>query len=301
MYHLNSLTRAFHAQSIEGITFHFDPLHQNELSTLVQRFIAAPEQHTTLDVPEDTRGVFLLEGERKWVLKYNRLAHWKKQLQNYFGIKKAFGLHDLTNEFINLSVVSTKSMNVPRIAGFGYRARFPFLKEEYLLLGFFDDHCNIDDRLSKHPEQARELLPQVFRLFAQMLDEGFVHMDPHPKNILIAPDGCLRLIDFECCAHSVFDHDFSLGFLMGYFYHYWIKRFIILEDYRALCERYLLEEQPNLDRAVFEPVFERFLIQNVSRTTRYSIFTSGKAQAQFKQESAMHPITGRNRHGRRSY
>lgn len=289
MRHLNPITRAFQPESIGDITFHFDPRHQPELSTLVQRFLAAPHQHTTLDLPEATRGVFLLEGERRWVLKHNKLEHWKKQLQNYLGLKRAFGLHDLTNEFINLSVVSAKSASVPRVAGFGYKTRFPFLKEEYLLVGFFDDHCSVDDRLIADPEQAGELLPRVFRLFTQMLAEGFVHMDPHPKNILIAPDGQLRLIDFECCAHSVIDHDFSLGFLMGYFYHFWIKRFITLEAYRALCERYLMEAQPNLQRATFDPVFERFLTHKVSRTTRYSILTNPKAQAAFKQAPATHP------------
>jgi len=284
MRHLRSLTRTLHKQHIEGVTFHFDPHHQHELSTAVRRFFTTPEQHTPLDTPEATRGVFLLEGERKWVLKHNRLIHWKKQLQNYLGLKKAFGLHDLTNEFINLSAVSAKSACAPSVAAFGYKGRFPFLKEEYLLVGFLDDHCSVDDRLIAQPEQASTLLPQVFDLFARMLDEGFVHMDPHPKNILIAPDGQLRLIDFECCAHSVIDRDFSLGFLMGYFFHYWIKRFICMEDYRTCCENYLKVEQPTLNRSIFMPVFERFLTGKVSRTTRYAILTSPKAQAAFKAQ-----------------
>ena len=282
MRHLRSLTRALHKQQIEGITFYLDPQQHQALATAVRSFITAPQQRTALDVPEETRGVFLLHGERKWVLKHNRLTHWKKQLQNYLGLKKAFGLHDLTNEFINLWAVSAKSACAPSIAAFGYKGRFPFLKEEYLLVGFLEDHCSVDERLTAHPEQAATLLPEVFRLFARMLDEGFVHMDPHPKNILIAPDGGLRLIDFECCAHSVLDRDFSLGFLMGYFFHYWIKRFISLDDYRACCEQYLQAEQPTLQRSVFMPVYERFLNGKVSRTTRYSILTCPKAQATFK-------------------
>lgn len=284
MRHLRSLTRPLQKQRIAGVTFHFDPQHHRELSTAVQRFFASPGQHATLDTLEATRGVYLLEGERKWVLKHNRLTHWKKQLQNYLGLKKAFGLHDLTNEFINLSAVSTKSDCAPSVAAFGYKGWFPFLKEEYLLVGFLEDHCSVDDRLIAQPEQAPALLPQVFALFARMLDEGFVHMDPHPKNILIAADGQLRLIDFECCAHTVIDRDFSLGFLMGYFYQYWIQRFISMDDYRACCERYLNTEQPALDRSVFTPVYERFLTEKVSRTTRYSILTCPQAQAAFRAQ-----------------
>ncbi|AZD65311.1 hypothetical protein C4K17_1408 [Pseudomonas chlororaphis subsp. aurantiaca] len=246
--------------------------------------MAKPEQYPTLDIPEDTRGVFLLEGERQWVLKRNRLTHWKKQLQNFLGLKRSFGLHDLTNEFINLSVVSGKSALSPQVSAFGYKGRFPFLHEEYLLVGFWADHCSVDDRLLAHPEQAETLLPAIFRLFGQMLDDDFVHMDPHPKNILVAADGRLRLIDFECCAHSVLDRDFSLGFLLGYFYRFWFRRFISQQDYDRLCQAYLNAEQPNLDRTVFQPVYQRFRDQTVSRSTRYRILTCARAQAAFQRE-----------------
>ncbi|CAM4017426.1 Unusual protein kinase [Pseudomonas reidholzensis] len=282
MRHLNALTRPFTRQRINGHTFHVDPTHAGDLHQVVQRFLAAPDQHQTLDIPEATRGVYLLQGERKWVLKYNRLEHWKKRLQNYLGLKRTYGLHDLTNEFINLSVTGRKSALVPKVAAFGYTARFPLLRDEYLLIEYLDDHSNVDERLIAHPECASALLPQVFGLFSQMLADGFVHMDPHPKNILISPQGELRLIDFECCAHTVIDRDFSLGFLMGYFYHYWVQRYVPLEDYRRACQAYLDAEQPGLDKAVFGPVFERFLTTKVSRTTRYSILTCAQAQQAFK-------------------
>ncbi|PTQ72212.1 lipopolysaccharide kinase InaA family protein [Pseudomonas sp. GV071] len=281
MRHLKRLTRNYTEQNIRGITFYLEPGQQVEIAAAIEQFFAQPEQRITLDPPEDTRLVCLLQGEQKWVLKYNRLLHWKKQLQNYLGIRKAVGLHDLTNEFINLSVVSAKADYVPRIAAYGYKARFPFLREEYLLIGFMQDHQSVDGRLTEAPEQASMLLPQVFRLFSRMLDDGFVHMDPHPKNVLIAPNGELKLIDFECCAQSVINRDASLGFLLGYVFTYWLKRFISMDDYRACCEAYLSEEQAGLDRQMFDPVFERFLSGRVSRSTRYSILTSAQAQAEF--------------------
>ncbi len=281
MRHLKPLTRHYTEQTIRGITFHLEPTQRVAIAAAIEQFFANPEQRITLDPPEDTRLVCLLNGEQQWVLKYNRLQHWKKQLQNYLGIRKAVGLHDLTNEFVNLSAISAKADYVPRIAAYGYNARFPFLREEYLLIGFLPDHQSVDARLTVAPEQAPTLLPEVFRLFARMLDDGFVHMDPHPKNILIAPDGQLKLIDFECCAHTVINRDASLGFLMGYVFTYWLKRFIELDDYRACCEGYLQAEQPGLDRQMFDPVFERFLTGRVSRSTRYSILTSANAQAEF--------------------
>jgi hypothetical protein len=284
MRHLKYLTSRLNPQKIADVTFHFDPSHQSELATLLQGFFANPQRYALLDIPEATRSVFLLEGERKWVLKHNRLTHWKKQLQNYLGLKRVFGLHDLTNEFINLSAVSAKSQTSPRVAAFGHRGRFPFLKEEYLLVNFFDDHCSVDDRLIAQPEQASILLMDILQLFGQTLVEGFVHMDPHPKNILIGPDGELRLIDFECCAHSVLDHDFSLGFLLGYFYRYWFRKFISVEDYDTCCERNLAQQHPGLNRQVFQAVYERFRDRDVSRSTRYRILTSAKSQGEFLRE-----------------
>jgi serine/threonine protein kinase len=284
MRHLRHLTSGLNPQTIAGVTFHFDPSHQTELATLLQRFFAQPGQYALLDIPEETRSVFLLEGERKWVLKHNRLTHWKKQLQNFLGLKRVFGLHDLTNEFINLSAVSAKSQTSPRVAAFGHRGRFPFLKEEYLLVSFFDNHYSVDERLIAKPEQAATLLLDIFHLFGQTLVEGFVHMDPHPKNILIGPDGALRLIDFECCAHSVLDHDFSLGFLLGYFYRYWFQKFMALEDYDACCERYLSMAHPTVNREIFQPVYARFRDSGVSRTTRYRILTCARSQGEFLRE-----------------
>ena len=83
MRHLKHLTGAFTRQRIQGNTFHLDPGQSQPLASAITAFLAAPEQHQTLDIPEATRGVYLLHGERKWVLKHNRLQHWKKRLQNY--------------------------------------------------------------------------------------------------------------------------------------------------------------------------------------------------------------------------
>jgi hypothetical protein len=81
----------------------------------------------------------------------------------------------------------------------------------------------------------------------------------------------------------VLDHDFSLGFLLGYFYRYWFRKFISVEDYDAACERYLTQRHPGLNRSMFQPVYERFRDRDVSRSTRYRILTSTDAQAEFLQ------------------
>ena len=285
MRHLAPFTAGFTPLSLNANRFLVDPQHQLEIQTLLERFFAAPHEHQLLDKPEENRSVHLLQGaEHQWVLKFNRLASWKKQLANFFGLKKSYGLYDLTNEMINLRSITASDFR-PHVGAYGYRTQFGcLLQDEYLLVRFFAGHCDVDERLQQAPEQAGLLLEQIFTLSSQMLEQGFCHMDPHPKNILIAPDGQLRLIDFECCAHQVFNPDFTLGFLHGYFYRYWFQRFIDKEHYHEISSAYLQRAHSGLDLHIFSPVYLRFRDHKVSRRTRYSILTSEKAQSRFLQE-----------------
>lgn len=282
MLHLTPLIAPFERFELRRTKFLVDRQHADEVQRVLARFFESPQSCPTLDPLEETRGVYLLQGEEQWVLKYNRLTSWKKQLTNFLGLKKSYGLHDLTNEFINLRRISPAANFAPQVGAFGYRTRgLFFLKEEYLLIRYFAEHCNVDERLKCHPEQTESLLGRIFALLSRMLALGFCHLDPHPKNILIGPDEDLRLIDFECCSHEILNLDFALGFLHGYFYTYWFHRFIDREDYHRLSSEYLQSAHPQLDRSIFEPVYYRFRDHKVSRRTRYAVMTSASSQRAF--------------------
>ncbi|HLD65076.1 MAG TPA: phosphotransferase [Pseudomonas sp.] len=282
MLHLKPLTSGFSPIKLHDIHFLIAEGRVKDVQAVLESFFLSPHSCTTLDPLEETRGVYLLQGAQQWVLKHNHLTSWKKQLVNFFGIKKTYGLHDLTNEFINLQKISAVADFVPRVFAYGYRTRrLCFLQEEYLLIGYFAEHCDVDERLQSSPEQAERVLEQIFELFSRMLALGFCHLDPHPKNIMIGPDNQLRLIDFECCSHKVLSQDFALGFLHGYFYAYWFKRFIDKDLYHRLSSHYLARAHPGLDRGVFEPVYRQFRDHKVGRSTRYSVMTSAAAQRAF--------------------
>lgn len=288
MLHLKPLTAPFARLKLPSANFLIERQYFDEVQVVLERFFDAPQSQPTLDPLEENRGVYLLQGAQQWVLKYNHLISWKKQLANFFGLKKSYGLHDLTNEFVNLRKIPAQVDFIPRVSAYGYRTRWLFfLKEEYLLISYFADHCNVDERLRGNPDQAEPLLEQIFTLFSNMLAQGFCHLDPHPKNILIGPNNGLRLIDFECCAHEVLNHDFALGFLHGYFYTYWFQRFIGKDDYHRVSNRYLERAHPTLDRQVFEPVYHQFRDHKVSRHTRYSVMTSTAAQNAFRKSLAV--------------
>jgi predicted unusual protein kinase regulating ubiquinone biosynthesis (AarF/ABC1/UbiB family) len=50
--------------------------------------------------------------------------------------------------------------------------------------------------------EGLELADQLFRAYLkQMLDDGFLHADPHPGNVLLTPDGRLALLDLGMVMH----------------------------------------------------------------------------------------------------
>ena len=186
--------RGFHVTRDKGCRFYFLP-DAAECLSRTKAYIFENEIYPALDVVEEGRAVYLLSREGA-VLKYNRIRHWKSRLRKSFAFLSAKGKYCLLDEFNNLSRLSGSDL-VPQVYGYGYRRVLGLLKHEYLVLEYFDGSLSVDDALRSKGEIPEVILPRIFDLFTSMLDQGFVHMDPHPKNILVTSDGLLKLIDFE--------------------------------------------------------------------------------------------------------
>ncbi len=82
-------------------------------------------------------------------------------------------------------------------------ARYPaplarYCNEEVIVMEFMEG-VRFDDRegLRRLGVKFREVIDKLVRFYAeQMLVKGFFHADPHPGNLLVAPDGELILLDF---------------------------------------------------------------------------------------------------------
>ena len=82
-------------------------------------------------------------------------------------------------------------------------ARYPtpfeeFCNHEVIVMEFMEG-VRFDDKegLKKLGVDFREVIDKLVRFYAeQMLVKGFFHADPHPGNLLVAPDGALVLLDF---------------------------------------------------------------------------------------------------------
>lgn len=258
--------------------FYFLP-GMGEAQASVAGYLAGERTLQSLDLAEDTRAVYLLPGRRS-VFKFNKLRHWRLRLKKHLGISASAGNYCLTNEFMNLRRLSHSAL-APTLHGYGHNRR-GFLKEEFLLVEFLDNAPTLDERLTAAPDEAPVLLEQVLALFKRMLAEGFVHMDPHPKNILVTQEG-LRLIDFECCSFDVSERAFALAFATGYFFHFWFHRFMGEEAYDAQVLRWLqLHEQAVLSEDFFR-IYQRFKIRKVSRKQRYAFLTSRPFRKSFVQ------------------
>lgn len=269
----------FEVSSLNGYVFHSLPDAQRSLHC-VEEVICGRGVYPALDLVEDGRAVYWLERE-KAVLKYNRVRHWKSRLRKTLGFLSPKGKYCLLDEFINLARLSTSGL-VPRVYGYGYRRVFGLLRDEYLIIEFLDNSMSVDDALRCGAFTPGQLLPEIFSLFRDMLNQGFVHMDPHPKNIMIVNGGGLRLIDFECCAFDVLDKSFCMAFCLGYFYHFWFCRFMSESDYDAAVLGFIGED-PVGD--AFWPVYERFKHRKVSRSARYQCFFSEGLRRAFVDES----------------
>ncbi|WP_158296269.1 AarF/UbiB family protein [Stutzerimonas nosocomialis] len=247
----------------------------------VAAFLSCSESFAALDEVEPDRGVYRLG---KSVLKFNRVKHWKVRLKKHLGLPGQRGHYCLINEFINLGRPEVQGL-APTLHGLGWKSG-GLLQDVYLIVEYLEGAQTLDEVLQRDPGKAEQVLVDVLQLFQRMLGQGFVHMDPHPKNIMLMPDGTLKFIDFECCAFGIEDKAATLGFLLGYFYHYWFQRFLSQEHYDRICLAFMEREYPDQLGGSFRLIYARFRDEKVSRKVRYAMLMSPKASAAFVRQCA---------------
>ena len=88
--------------------------------------------------------------------------------------------------------------NVLKVHSSGVHNGRPYFSMEYL--NGRDLRDEIDDWRAMPPAQrfrkARDILTQLARALAYIHDQGWVHRDITPTNIMLLPDGRVKLMDF---------------------------------------------------------------------------------------------------------
>ncbi|WP_052724720.1 AarF/UbiB family protein [Pseudomonas sp. 10B238] len=276
--------------------FHLDSTVDDERRQLAA-FLSA-KQLSCLKAPVQGRAVYLME-EKRVVLKTNRLGGLKKRLIKHFGLFGGGRHYCLTNELANLRRLS-KSKLVPQVYGFG-RQRHGLLRDEFLLIEYFHSMQTVDEFIVQYPARLEWVLEKVVDLFYQMLMDGFVHLDPHPGNILLDDAGRMRFIDFESCSFDVSDDSFVLASSLGYFFHYWFCKFIDETVYDQIVLHSLAKRGSSKLDARFFAIYQSFKKSKVSRRQRYDCLFSPAYRRKFETACSVSPDTVRTLRNRAEF
>lgn len=261
-----------------GHVFHYTPDLLWE-RPCVGAFLDGKGKFELLEEPNSSRALYLLRSKPA-VLKHNRLQGWKRLIRRNLGFIPA-GDYCLSNEFVNLCRLANSEL-VPKVYGFGYRRR-GLLCDEYLLIEFLSEMQTVDDFMADKPDAYAWVILQVVDLFFRMLEDGFVHMDPHPKNIMLGAQGGARFIDLECCVFDSDDPDFVLAFALGYFFHFWFSRFVKEKCYDELVLGLLLERNALILNDRFLCIYQHFKAVKVSRKVRFEALVSRSFRRRFER------------------
>lgn len=256
----------------------FFPAERDFLRHRVEAFLLRGERpYTPFGTVTAERGVYFMEREAA-VLKHSRPRRWSVRLRNGLRVKRS-GKNCLADEFANLKRLTASEL-VPSVHGYARRRTFGFLFEEVLVVECFVGSRTLDDLLQANAAAVDTLIPRVFDLFSSMLDQGFVHLDPHPNNILVTPSGDMKLIDFEGCCFDVSDRPFCLAFCVGRLFRFWLARFISELQYDRAVSALVVAEKIPSSRA-FMAMYELFKNEKVSRKTCHQIFSTKTAREEF--------------------
>lgn len=258
--------------------FYFVPEICDERQQLAA-FLSGAKQLSCLKVTAEGRAVYLMEDNRV-VLKLNRLQGLRRRLIKHLGLFGGGRHYCLTNELANLRRLSGSNL-VPRVYGFG-RQRRGLLCDEFLLIQYFSSMQTIDEFIKQYPARLKWVLDKVVDLFHEMLIDGFVHLDPHPGNILMDEAGQMCFIDFEFCSFDTSDYSFVLAFSLGYFYHFWFSRFIEEAHYDQIVLSHLAKRDSSKLDARFLAIYQRFKQSKVSRRERYECLRSPVYRRKFE-------------------
>lgn len=75
---------------------------------------------------------------------------------------------------------------------------------------------DIEDYLSKHPEDINEIFVQVIEGFAHLEKNQILHRDIRPQNVMVADDGIVKLIDFGFGKQTINPNDYGKSITLNW-------------------------------------------------------------------------------------
>ena len=120
-------------------------------------------------------------------------------IDEQFVCKKYSPIHESLKEtFFNNFVREIKLLyllNHPNVVRVFNYYLYPEQLTGYILMEYVRGF-DIEDYLSKHPENVNEIFLQVIEGFAHLEKNEILHRDIRPQNVMVAEDGVVKIIDF---------------------------------------------------------------------------------------------------------
>ena len=215
-------------------------------------------------------------GDKHFLIKENLIKSPQKIIKSTLKIKRWNGYPGLLNEFENIKKARLITNNIPKVFAFHIeRSKINLDKKHYLITEFISDAQTSEAHLKDSKKDKEKLMLKITSSFRESLDSGFMHLDPHPGNIMLDDDfKKLWFIDLEYCDFNIYNRDIAYGFLCGHYYHYYANNFIDNKTYDSIIKNTIM---PTLDISnikLFNNIYRLYKDNYVKRRDRFSHFLS---------------------------
>ncbi len=243
----------------------------------IKQYLEGDKSAVTVLHTDRRREAVMIAGESKYVLKRCLLNGFNKRFRNTFAIARVYGYPGLYNELINTQQANQILPNTPKVVGYGVSKQNGLVIEEFLLFEFIEDCVPMEKLFASGQYPTEQLLDVVVDEYLKALSKQVIHLDLNLTNIMVSEDLTERwLIDFEYCSFADLNASSSLGFLLGYFHHYWAHQYIDETSYDDYITK-KVEDIEWVDQGVFWPVYNMFKNTSVPKKLRYIGFANRKS------------------------
>ena len=98
-------------------------------------------------------------------------------------------------EYRLLQKVRALGVNAPEPVACVWRGRF--LYETWLFMAEIPDYQSLADISIEYPERLSQIFSEVGRQVGILIDNGILHIDLHPGNVIVDRNGVVFLLDFD--------------------------------------------------------------------------------------------------------